>query len=691
MARRNAYVIPAIMMLWILLLYHRLAGGYFVGEDYNYLWFCRYSLSGKPLAPFYNDYFASMWFRPLTVMLWYIAWRVVGLTVWAHYAIDAVILWSSALLLYRICRRLGSSPIMAAFAAALFIVNPITADTLYNLWERGDLLGTFFALASIFLHLQSLKSKKSVLLRIIAVLATTAACLCKEMYFIVPLLVLVIPRENPDKRRIYYLLDQLIVGLPYLLVAAFVFMWRGAVIGHLLGGYMFKRSGVSILIIQTPVRFIRTLGLSPKLIATYGLNLFNSPVSRLMMALLCIVGLILWLLGGLNKFISRPALLALLWAVLSILPLSNFPDILEISPRLLYLPMAMFVIWLAMLRPDMKRFINLPVLLLFAAWIPLNSNVLKHGLLESGKFKTLANATREFYLPYILKGPDHQTVIVFGVPPEAYSLSMIYMDMLPKNLDVKTSPAFSARILLGDRPTYIGVVRRPGDHIEKMGFQDQYDYETRDHIKIFMDDIAYCEHVREPDIPKLISENANMTVGYYNAETGRYQDVTPWFRAVNSTRRIVLQAERIFPQWTMDNGLNAWRPNDQLMRLLSQTTLLFRSDGNDPFLTLDNVLIDPLPIKRLDIKMRVERAGRFIPPVQDAFLSWEAKKPPFGLKQVISFPIKADGEWHTYQAQVGAWPGWYLGGMITSLRFDPISTPGKVEIESIFAAPYPTP
>jgi len=118
-----------------------------------------------------------------------------------------------------------------------------------------------------------------------------------------------------------------------------------------------------------------------------------------------------------------------------------------------------------------------------------------------------------------------------------------------------------------------------------------------------------------------------------------------------------------------------WTPGSLTAPTFDTGVLKTEATGTDPTLSALWVEIDAGKFKTLEVKMKIDKPG-------EAQLFFTGKRSGLSGEKSVTFPVVADGEFHTYTVDMTTNPRW--SGTITGLRFDPTSEKGaKVEIAYI--------
>ena len=121
--------------------------------------------------------------------------------------------------------------------------------------------------------------------------------------------------------------------------------------------------------------------------------------------------------------------------------------------------------------------------------------------------------------------------------------------------------------------------------------------------------------------------------------------------------------------WEFDNDDDnqGWTPNGQIKVEVADGLLVGRSNGSDPILQGPGVRIEAAAMPRLVIRMRSSQDDR-------AQVFWATTVSAQSEANSARFDVIGDGQFHEYQIDLGKIRQWR--GLITSLRFDPVTKPG---------------
>lgn len=135
-------------------------------------------------------------------------------------------------------------------------------------------------------------------------------------------------------------------------------------------------------------------------------------------------------------------------------------------------------------------------------------------------------------------------------------------------------------------------------------------------------------------------------------------------------------------EFDKDGDTEGWSTQNQLSPLqVSKGHLDTQSLGNDPYMVSSKFAVDAQSSYTVTINMKVSASVEGIGQlffITDSDGNYDEAKS-------LRFPIKADGEFHTYVLDMSQVPGWK--GIITQIRLDPTDTQAAVEIDYIRLQP----
>lgn len=151
--------------------------GDFVADDYVFLTTAR--MVNEPLAAFWQSHFYEpYYFRPIGVLSWWLATRVLGLDYASHSLINLALHCANAGLLFALLRALALRASAVIAGAVLFALGPVAFAAMLWPSNRFDLLAVGFLLVQAIATVRALQGR--VLAIPIAALAALAACWSKE-------------------------------------------------------------------------------------------------------------------------------------------------------------------------------------------------------------------------------------------------------------------------------------------------------------------------------------------------------------------------------------------------------------------------------------------------------------------------------------------------------------------------------
>jgi hypothetical protein len=240
---------------------------------------------------------------------------------------------NSVLVLF-LARRLGATPLAAAFAGVLFGVHGSRPEAAVWIAGQFDLLATLFVLSGFLLFLRATNPWTHAA----ALTCFAVAALSKESAFIFPLLlaIYVLWKRQPLVRTV-----------PYFALAAILFGYRWSLFGGI-GGYVDPATG-------RPAAFALGFGSTLKAVAVrlwtslfFPINWSRDPSLPFALLAIAYMGALVWL-----AMRSRPA--QPLWPAAIAILIASIPplSLLSGSPtlagsRVLYLPSVWFAILLAL-------------------------------------------------------------------------------------------------------------------------------------------------------------------------------------------------------------------------------------------------------------------------------------------------------------------------------------------------------
>ncbi len=232
---RHAAAWPALVLVAALAQGAILWGNFYL-DDYFYLHLAR--AGAGPFAPFVQDLWFGIYFRPGFFPLFWLCHLIFGAHAVGYFALNLALVTGTSLLIFAGGRRLFGSPAVAFWAAALFAASPATTMGAHFIFNTPDVLGAFLLVFSLFALGRSLAGG-GLRWRTMSLAAAFWAMSCKENQIVVAPLALLLawsvlrPASAPRRTA---LIKTLKTVWPYFALAALYLVWRTAVLGGP-GGY----------------------------------------------------------------------------------------------------------------------------------------------------------------------------------------------------------------------------------------------------------------------------------------------------------------------------------------------------------------------------------------------------------------------------------------------------------------------
>ncbi len=136
-----------------------------------------------------------------------------------------------------------------------------------------------------------------------------------------------------------------------------------------------------------------------------------------------------------------------------------------------------------------------------------------------------------------------------------------------------------------------------------------------------------------------------------------------------------------FQQWNFATSPLDWESWNQLVDFaIRDHAWSMRAVGDDPILASPPFELSTLAIGEIQITMRV-RAKQ--PTLRGEVYWLTTSQSDFSPGLKLTFPVLADGDWHTYRVDMARSGMLLLGDHITQLRLDPTDAPAEIAIQSI--------
>jgi hypothetical protein len=175
---RFALVLLFAMVAWV---YWPATGADFVIDDYVFI--AQSRMIDAPLVAFWsNHFYEPVYFRPIGVVLWWVAVKLLDLNYAAHSAINLALHLANVALIAYFVRTVTERTSAAIAAATLFALLPWSLAATFWPSNRFDLLAVFFLLWAAIACSHFLSGGRP-LTWFAAGIATLAACFSKELAF----------------------------------------------------------------------------------------------------------------------------------------------------------------------------------------------------------------------------------------------------------------------------------------------------------------------------------------------------------------------------------------------------------------------------------------------------------------------------------------------------------------------------
>src|ERR1700722_13957650 len=205
----------------VIVIFSRSFGNYFVCDDFEFL--------GRIDLHNAAKYFGQSWgygneYRPLLVYTYAVDGAISGRNPFEYHLVNTALHGINALLAALIFRYLGLQATAVLLTACIFVLNPVTHESVLWIAGRPVILSTAFVLFSIWASLRAVPSNSAVFWWLAAYLSFIAGLLAYEGAVVLPLLLLVahcarIPRERVAHWPMHAL------GL-FLLVITYLVAWN---------------------------------------------------------------------------------------------------------------------------------------------------------------------------------------------------------------------------------------------------------------------------------------------------------------------------------------------------------------------------------------------------------------------------------------------------------------------------------
>lgn len=306
---------------------------------------------------FQQPYWPIQWgadgYRPLTVLMFMLQWAVDGGEPWVFHATNIALYLVSAVLVFYLAKT--CLPLAGAWvAAALFAVHPLHVEAVANVVGQAELLVAVFVIPAVTIYINGRNAGDLSIGRMVAICVLFAlACLAKEHGIVLPVLLLAAELiVVVDKRSIRERFVKLRPFVLSLTAIAFAYLWVHGLVSSEVSTGFHEYVPFSTNNVGTGGRLWTMFGLVPdwirlflwpaRLSTEYGPPAY--PVVKhfapYQLPGMLILAAIIALIVVAAKRRSVPAAFGLTFAIIALLPTSNFvvASGILLAERTLFLP-----------------------------------------------------------------------------------------------------------------------------------------------------------------------------------------------------------------------------------------------------------------------------------------------------------------------------------------------------------------
>jgi predicted membrane-bound mannosyltransferase len=131
----------------------------------------------------------SGFYRPIVLVSFFLDFMLWGLNPFGFHLVNISIHLMNTLLVFFIITLLTKDRSLGLFSGIFFGIHPVQTEVVNAIFNRGDLLATFFVFLSLFLYLRFLSIRKSYLY-VLSLCVFVFALLSKEIAFVLIILLL---------------------------------------------------------------------------------------------------------------------------------------------------------------------------------------------------------------------------------------------------------------------------------------------------------------------------------------------------------------------------------------------------------------------------------------------------------------------------------------------------------------------
>lgn len=143
----------------------------------------------------------------------------------------------------------------------------------------------------------------------------------------------------------------------------------------------------------------------------------------------------------------------------------------------------------------------------------------------------------------------------------------------------------------------------------------------------------------------------------------------------------------VLTSWEFGENAEGWEAWNQIGEMqVEKSSLVFRTEGEDPFLGSPPIAVPSMNLGPIEIRMRVTSDR---PNVEGAIFWITSLDGEFLPDKQKTFEVRADGKFHKYTVDLDTGGNLFVGDNIIQLRLDPTDRPARIEIDYIRIKGYP--
>jgi tetratricopeptide (TPR) repeat protein len=172
----------------------------------------------------------SNYWRPLLLIIYGLEWQVWGAWAYGYHAINFLIHFANALLIFILLEKTLKKRRLAFFSALIFLIHPLQTEAVTYVSGLGDPLSLMFILIGMLAYFRFKTDKPKILQLCIALTSFILALLSKERAVIFPAFLILINiwillSEKPNWKK--WIIDTAKSILPFILIATIYLLLRG--------------------------------------------------------------------------------------------------------------------------------------------------------------------------------------------------------------------------------------------------------------------------------------------------------------------------------------------------------------------------------------------------------------------------------------------------------------------------------